>query len=233
MTRWERFQQYLIMPNILPSKNRDTSSKRVRTEDELDQVAKRFAETWKTGDRVMTWLKEHEGKRGELSDLVFQGWLWADVGQALFRAGIAYRTGKPIDAITLSNKATRAREAVRARGVDGLRAPGRPRLGSISPPASPRPANRTNESATAIPGLHSPSHADSRANQEPSLQRPSSEARSGDDIPVGPQFRPVGLPGGRKLLPPQPLPQMKTPPVVVEATDDEIIERMLGKKRRT
>ena len=89
--------------------------KRPRDRKELDAQAGTFGLDWRAGDRVMTWLNRHEGRSGELSGLVEDGWSWADIGRAMHLAGIAYRTGQPISAAILRKKASEARAAARAK----------------------------------------------------------------------------------------------------------------------
>jgi hypothetical protein len=89
--------------------------KRRRSEAEIQDAANRFAADWVPGDSVGTWLNRHEGGARELSDLIVDGWSWADVSRALFEAGICYRTGRPIPEETLRAKAYRARQKHRPK----------------------------------------------------------------------------------------------------------------------
>ncbi|OYV34201.1 MAG: hypothetical protein B7Z81_10375 [Acidocella sp. 20-61-6] len=68
------------------------SLKRIPTDKEIDALAEQFRPLWRQGDIVRPWLRQH---RDILLDLVHGGWSWASVGQALTKAGITYRTGKP------------------------------------------------------------------------------------------------------------------------------------------
>ena len=105
----------LIMPAMkLPPIATGRPPKRVRSQAEIDEAAARFAADWRDGDTVQTWLNVHEGQNGELSRMVASGWSWADVGRALFEAGICYRTGRPIPSATLQVKASLARANNRA-----------------------------------------------------------------------------------------------------------------------
>lgn len=88
-----------------------TNHKRRRDQSELDAQAQLFGVDWRAGDRVMTWLRRHEGQFNELSLLVRDGWSWADIGQAMHIAGIAYQTGAPITDDILRKKANEARSA--------------------------------------------------------------------------------------------------------------------------
>ena len=94
-----------------------TPGKRIRDRDELAEQARLFGQDWHAGDRVQTWLVRHEGKPGELSQMVEDGWSWTDIGRAMHIAGITYRTGEPISAAVLRKKASEARSAVRAKSA--------------------------------------------------------------------------------------------------------------------
>jgi len=111
--------------------------KRRRTETELEDAAGRFRETYVSGDPVMFWLRRAEGRSGALSALVREGWSWTDVGLAMARAGITYRTGKPLSATVLAAKAFEARQ----REQQGVRpkappAPAQERR-AVMPPSRP------------------------------------------------------------------------------------------------
>ncbi len=75
-----------------------TTGTRIRDRDELDEQARLFGQNWHAGDRVQTWRVRHEGKPGELGQMVEGGWSWTDIGRAMHIAGITYRTGEPISA---------------------------------------------------------------------------------------------------------------------------------------
>ena len=94
-----------------------TPGKRIRDHEELAEQARLFGQDWHAGDRVQTWLVRHEGKSGELSQMVEDGWSWTDIGRAMHIAGITYRTGEPISAAVLRKKASEARSAVRAKSA--------------------------------------------------------------------------------------------------------------------
>ena len=83
--------------------------KRVRSDAEIREAAERFAADWVAGDSVQTWLNWHEGRCGELSEMILRGWSWADISRALFKAGICYRTGRPIPVGALRVKTCKAR----------------------------------------------------------------------------------------------------------------------------
>jgi hypothetical protein len=87
--------------------------KRPRNEAELDEVAQRLVSDWVPGDRIQPWLVRHEGEAGELSALIGLGWSWDDIGRALHRAGITFRTGNVIPGGTLRQKAYLARQSAR------------------------------------------------------------------------------------------------------------------------
>lgn len=91
--------------------------KRARDPDEVEALARRLGADWRPGDRVMTWLNRHEGRAGELSLLVEDGWSWADIGRAMHLAGIHYRTGQPISGDVLRVKAYQARQHARVRAA--------------------------------------------------------------------------------------------------------------------
>jgi hypothetical protein len=83
--------------------------KRARSEAEIEAAAEGFRTDWVPGDYVQTWLNRREGRRGELSEMIEDGWSWNDIARAMFKAGIHYRTGQPIPAATLCTKAWEAR----------------------------------------------------------------------------------------------------------------------------
>jgi hypothetical protein len=91
--------------------------KRKRTDAELQALAQVLGADWVQGDTVQTWIHKHEGKSGELSRLVEEGWLWEDIGKAMHLAGITYRTGQPIPPHTLRLKAWLSRNRERDRAV--------------------------------------------------------------------------------------------------------------------
>jgi hypothetical protein len=105
----------LCQPMTTPTipRSRGRTPKRVRSVEELAALARVFGADWHPGDNIMTWIRRHEGGVRELSKLVRDGWSWADVGRAMALAGIVYRTGTPIAAGILSNKAWLAREVDR------------------------------------------------------------------------------------------------------------------------
>jgi hypothetical protein len=109
---------------------RGRTPKRVRSSDELADLSRVFGADWQAGDNVMTWIRRHEGTTRELSKLVKDGWSWADLGRALARAGITYRSGKPIASDILRNKAWKARLEARDE------VPGEPSEPAVARPTS-------------------------------------------------------------------------------------------------
>ena len=73
-------------------------AKRIRDRGELEEQARLFGQDWHAGDRAQTWLVRHEGKPGELGQMVEDGWSWTDIGRAMHIAGTTHRTGEPISA---------------------------------------------------------------------------------------------------------------------------------------
>lgn len=167
----------------LPPKH-GSPEKRPRDRKELDAQASAFGLDWQTGDRVMTWLNRHEGRSGELSRLVEDGWSWADIGRAMHLARIAYRTGQPISAAILRKKASEARAAARAKTIQ---APdqARPNTGMVlAPPVQ--------QEAPALP--FSPEGGSSAEDE-------------------GPAFKPATLVGYSGRKPPEALPLVKHAPI--------------------
>lgn len=126
---------------------RGVPSKRPRTEEELQEAADRFSQDWTPQDQVMPWIRAHEP---ELSAMVSAGWSWDDVGRAMARARITYKTEVPMKGSILRAKAYKARKdrseattvrAVPARTpvVSGGVKPA-PAASSIRPSADPSPA---------------------------------------------------------------------------------------------
>lgn len=70
--------------------------KRDHTDAETEALAETFRESWSEGQVIKSWLRQH-GE--ELRALVRQDdWSWENVGRALSKAGIRYKTNKPWDA---------------------------------------------------------------------------------------------------------------------------------------
>ena len=185
--------------------------KRPRHRDELEQQARIFGQDWCPGDRVMTWLNRHEGRSGELSRLVEDGWSWADIGRAMHLAGITYRTGESISAAILRKKASQARAGVRAKSA---RAPDK------APPTMDAPL---------VPPVQQ---------QAPPLPSPSlvSLPPAGTDFPTGdeePAFKPATLIGhsGRKPTEALPLPKKAPVPGRSPSIDvDAVLAKFTGRK---
>jgi hypothetical protein len=183
--------------------------KRVRSRDELEEQAGIFGRDWRAGDRVMTWLNRHEGKSGELSLLVEDGWSWADIGRAMHLAGIAYRSGEPISAAILRKKASEARAATRAKNARALGTVARDTASLIPLPVQDRP-----------PPLPSPNQV--------------SVQPGGADFPIedeNPAFRPATLIGhsGQELTEiPPPLPKQPAPAPEIDVA--AVLARFTGRK---
>ena len=80
--------------------------KRVVTDDEIEILAEQFRTLWRPGDVIRPWLRRH----GEmLLELVHGDWSWSAIANAMTRAGITYRTGKPWTADWLQSDFYRAR----------------------------------------------------------------------------------------------------------------------------
>jgi hypothetical protein len=171
------------MASQIPPKH-GSPEKRQRDRNELDAQADTFGLDWRVGDRVMTWLNRHEGKSGELSRLVEDGWSWADIGRAMHLTGIAYRTGQPISAAILRKKASEARAAARAKGF------------------------QTPDQARPNPGTILASPVQQEA---PPLPFSPEAVSSAED--EGPAFRPATLIGHSGRKPPKALPLVKQAPI--------------------
>lgn len=183
--------------------------KRPRHRDELEQQAGTFGRDWRAGDRVMTWLNRHEGRAGELSRLVGDGWSWTDIGRAMHLAGITYRTGVPISAAILRKKASEARGAARMKSA--------PPWGAISNTDTPEPPLQQ---------------------QAPPLPSPTcvSVPLARTDFPIGdeePEFKPAILVGHNGRKPPETLPLPTKEPVPARSPTidvDEVLARFTGRK---
>jgi hypothetical protein len=185
--------------------------KRPRHRDELEDQAGIFGQDWRAGDRVMTWLNRHEGRAGELSRLVEDGWPWADIGRAMHLAGISYRTGEPISAAILRKKASEARTAARAK--------------SAQPPGKPLP----NTDTPVVPPVQQ---------QAPPLPSPppASLPPAATDFLIEdeePEFKPATLTGHSGRKPPEvvPLPTKQPVPAPSLTIDvDAVLARFTGRK---
>ena len=178
--------------------------KRPRHRDELEQQAGTFGRDWRAGDRVMTWLNRHEGRSGELSRLVEDGWSWTDIGRAMHLAGIAYRTGEPISAAILRKKASEARAVARAK-------------------SAPPPGALPNTDAPVVPPARQ---------QAPPMSSPAeTDVPTGDEEP---EFRPATLRGwsGTKIVRGEKKPADAKAPDAQAPTNDaaDVIARLLGRK---
>lgn len=67
--------------------------KRAHKTEEIEELAKKFRESWSEGQVIRSWLRNHST---ELRKLVREeDWSWANIGKALSAAGIQFKTGKP------------------------------------------------------------------------------------------------------------------------------------------
>jgi len=199
-----------IIPDMTNQKTSKPRSpeKRVRSRDELEEQAGIFGLDWRAGDRVMTWLKRHEGKTGELSRLVEDGWPWADIGRAMHLAGIAYSTGEPISAAILRKKASESRAAAHAKNAKPLDAAHREAAGAVPLPVQHWP-----------PPLRSPNQLSVRP--------------AGTDFPLedeDPAFRPATLIGHRGQLAPIPPALEKQTAPAPEIDVIAVLARFTGRK---
>jgi hypothetical protein len=79
--------------------------KRTPTDDEIVVLAEQLGQFWRHGDVVRPWFRRH---RDMLLSLVHGDWSWATLANALTKAGITYRTGKPWTAKWLRSDFCRA-----------------------------------------------------------------------------------------------------------------------------
>ena len=191
--------------------------KRVRSEAEIQELARRFAADWVEGDNVETWLNWHEGEKAELGELIVRGWTWSDVSRAMHAAGIHYRTGRPIPDETLRAKVYR----IRRRNS--------PDAGPVRSARKAKPA--VQRQSIGIPPLPSP---ESKPAFRPPAEVPSDLILSDADEDLNLVLRPVSLrnsggPSPRKPpSPPPPNPPLNPPPK--KPIDvDAVIARLLGK----
>ncbi|NPD69795.1 hypothetical protein HN018_28290 (plasmid) [Lichenicola cladoniae] len=206
------------------------ATKRLRTQEELIELAQRLGSDWQTGDNVMTWIRRHEGRTGELSDLVHDGWSWDDVGRALALANIHYKTGIPMSGAVLRKKACEARQMERERlASENAR---RLALAAGISPGRIRSTAGNRLQMTIYPG---PQENDrSSAPNTGAKLSPWQEPLEPEELAqMEPQFKPVSLRGGRKLPPPVPMPTAPRLPSnpMQGLSDDEIVARIFGKKR--
>lgn len=236
---------------------RGCTPKRMRSPEEVEVLARRFAVDWRAGDQVMTWLRRHEGKTQELSSLVHDGWSWADVGRAMAVAGIHYRTGEPLSAATLCKKASEARTAFRKRhAVDAgdraaIQTATEPPNAAADSPLPARAHAGRRAQANLVPALVPDDNLEPefrpgwlRKHEPVSSPEPVDESgaeiiapASGVPAAAGedeePEFRPAYLKGwsGTKIIRQDDKPpETKTPPAQHSTGDaDEVIARLLGK----
>jgi hypothetical protein len=207
-----------IMKPPARSRHSGRPPKRKRTDAELNDLARVLGADWTQGDTVQTWIHKHEGKTGELSRLVEDGWLWEDIGRAMHLAGIAYSTGQPIPPHTLRLKAYLSRNRERERTAADATSQGRPHALPPVPPAS-----------VAASSIEAPARAvAASARTEPPVD---ASDEGGESAPEEPTFRLVTLKGGNQPPGPQPSPknprrEISTP---TKVSDDEILRRVFGK----
>ena len=198
-------------------RTRGRTPKRTRSAEELASLARLFAADWHPGDNVMTWIRRHEGTTMELSTLVRDGWSWADVGRALALAGICYRSGTPISAHILGNKAALARSEERVRQAA---------LRKLAP-ALPVPV----ESLSIAPDpMAAKTDALPRRQEVPAL--PAEPVPAVEEIAPEFQFRPASLKNwsGTRIMKDKP-PEPPPPPAQPQSDDaDEVIARLFGRK---
>jgi len=115
--------------------------KRTPTDQEIEALAEQFRNLWRQGDVMRPWFRQH---RDMLLGLVHGDWSWASVGQALTKAGITYRTGKPWTAKWLQSDFSRAqmklRGYARKHNPGGSTAAKHPNPAPIATTAAAQPA---------------------------------------------------------------------------------------------
>jgi len=95
--------------------------KRQPSDAELDALAGRFRAMWRDGNAVHPWLRKHHAM---IRDLVDDEWSWLAVADALTRAGITWRTGRPWSAEGLRRTVDRAAIPLKSRGKRQSPSPG-------------------------------------------------------------------------------------------------------------
>jgi len=109
--------------------------KRQPSNAELDALAERFRAMWRDGNVLYPWLRKHHTM---IRDLVDDEWSWSTVADALTRAGITWRTGRPWSAEGLRRTVDRAAIPLKSRGNRQAQSPAvqRPARAEASPPAA-------------------------------------------------------------------------------------------------
>jgi hypothetical protein len=193
--------------------------KRKRTDAELQALARVLGADWTSGDTVQTWIHKHEGKTGELSRMVEEGWLWEDIAKAMHLAGITYSTGLQIPAHTLRLKAYLSRNRERDRMAAQAARQAQP----YTPPPAPSAVG-----PVAAPAIEVPARLAASTRTPTTVDIPEEAETS---APEKPAFRLVTLKGGQQPPKPQPpptsLPQDQSP--TAKVADDEILRRVFGK----
>jgi hypothetical protein len=90
--------------------------KRQPSEAELAALAEEFRALWRQGDVVVPWLRKHKNR---LRALIADDWSWAAIADALTRAGITYRTGRPWTAHNLRYDVRRASRPLKRQLIAG------------------------------------------------------------------------------------------------------------------
>jgi hypothetical protein len=80
--------------------------RRNRPSKDIAELAEHFQRSWNHGQTVTFWLREHADELREF--FRDHNWTWANLGEALTRAGITYRTGAPWTGENLRRNLVRA-----------------------------------------------------------------------------------------------------------------------------
>lgn len=115
--------------------------KRDHRDADVEELAEKFREDWSEGEVIRSWLRRH-GE--ELRNLVrHEDWAWANIGKALTKAGIQFKTGKDWTG-----------ENVR-RAVDLAMKPKKARTAESSPPPPAAPPSFA-PLPMSVPSAHRP-----------------------------------------------------------------------------
>jgi hypothetical protein len=121
--------------------------KRKPSEAELAALAEEFRALWRQGDVVVPWLRKHKNR---LRALIVDDWSWAAIANALTRAGITYRTGRPWTANNLRYDVRRASRPLKRQLIAGTAA-AVPQAAASPIPAQAVAAPILPPSASAVP----------------------------------------------------------------------------------
>jgi hypothetical protein len=80
-------------------------TKRQPSDAEIEALAEEFRALWRSGDVMIPWLRKHQSR---LRSMISDEWSWAHLAEALTRAGITYKTGRPWTADNLRHDVRRA-----------------------------------------------------------------------------------------------------------------------------